>query len=78
MITNTIDLMIQTFQILWSLIMGKQHNLRQFNLLNLKHCTLLNLKQCTGAPSNIQHANVQARVYVRAKAKLVRAFICEI
>ena len=47
----------------------KQHNLRQFNLLNVK--------QCTEAPSNIQHANVQARVYVGAKAKHVRAFKCE-
>ena len=47
----------------------KQHNLRQFNLLNVK--------QYTEAPSNIQHANVQARVYVRAKAKHVRAFKCE-
>ena len=47
----------------------KQHNLRQFNLLNVK--------QCTEAPSNIQHANVQARVYVRAKAKRIRAFKCE-
>ena len=28
----------------------KQHNLRQFNLLNVK--------QCTEAPSNIQHANI--------------------
>ena len=47
----------------------KQHNLRQFNLLNVK--------QCTEAPSNIQHANIQARVYVRAKAKRIRAFKCE-
>ena len=47
----------------------KQHNLRQINLLNVK--------QCTEAPSNIQHANVQARVYVRAKAKRIRAFKCE-
>ena len=47
----------------------KQHNLRQFNLLNVK--------QCTEAPSNIQHANVQARVYVRARTKRVRAFKCE-
>ena len=43
--------------------------LRQFNLLNVK--------QCTEAPSNIQHANIQARVYVRAKAKRIRAFKCE-
>ena len=48
---------------------AKQHNLRQFNLLNVK--------QCTEAPSNIQHANIQARVYVRAKAKRIRAFKCE-
>ena len=47
----------------------KQHNLRQFNLLNVK--------QCTDAPSNIQHANIQARVYVRAKANFIRAFKCE-
>ena len=47
----------------------KQHNLRQFNLLNVK--------QCTDAPSNLQHANIQACVYVRAKAKRIRAFKCE-
>ena len=44
----------------------KQHNLRQFNLLNVK--------PCTGAPSNIQHAKARARVDVRAKAKRIRAF----
>ena len=47
----------------------KQHNFRQFNLLNVK--------QCTEASSNIQHANIQARVYVRAKTKRIRAFKCE-
>ena len=47
----------------------KQHNLRQFNLLNVKHCT--------EAPPNIQHANIQAQIYVRAKAKRIRAFKCE-
>ena len=47
----------------------KQHYLRQFNLLNVK--------QCTEALSNIQHANIQARTYVRAKAKRIRAFKCE-
>ena len=47
----------------------KQHNLRQFNLLNVK--------PCTEDPSNIQHAKVRARVYVRAKAKSVKAFKCE-
>ena len=46
----------------------KQHNLRQFNLLNVQ--------QCTEAPSNIQHANVKARVYVRAKAKRIKAYKC--
>ena len=45
-----------------------QHNLRQFNLLNVK--------QCTEAPSNIQHANVKARVYVRAKTKRNKAYKC--
>ena len=47
----------------------KQYKLRQFNLLNVK--------PCTEAPSNIQHAKVRARVYVRAKAKRVKAFKCE-
>ena len=46
----------------------KQHNLRHFNLLNVK--------QFTGAPSNIQHAGVKARVYVRAKAKHIKAYKC--
>ena len=44
----------------------KQHNLRQFNLLNVK--------PCTEAPSNIQHAKVRALVYVRAKAKRINAY----
>ena len=47
---------------------AKQHNLRQFNLLNVK--------QCTGAPSDIKHASVKYRVYVRAKAKRIKAFKC--
>ena len=46
----------------------KQHNLRQFNLSNVK--------QNTEAPSSIQHANVNARVYVRAKAKGIKADKC--
>ena len=49
---------------------GKQHNLRQINLLTMK--------QCTEAPSNIQHANLQARAYVRAKSKRIKAFRCEV
>ena len=47
---------------------AKQHTLRQFNLLNVK--------QCTEAPSDIKHASVKARVYVRAKAKRIKAFKC--
>ena len=47
---------------------AKQHNLRQFNLVNVK--------QCTEAPSDIKHASVKARVYVRARAKRIKAFKC--
>ena len=47
---------------------AKQHILRQFNLLNVK--------QCTEAPSDIKHASVKTRVYVRAKAKRIKAFKC--
>ena len=47
---------------------AKQHNLRQFNLLNVK--------QCTEAPSDIKHASVKARLYVRAKAKRIKVFKC--
>ena len=47
---------------------AKQHNLRQVNLLNVK--------QCTEAPSDIKHASVKARVYVRAKTKRIKAFKC--
>ena len=45
---------------------AKQHNFRQF--------TLLNVKQCTEAPSDIKHASVKARVFVRANAKGIKAF----
>ena len=45
---------------------AKQHNLRQFNLLNVK--------KSTEAPSDIQHASVKARVYVRAEAKRFNKF----
>ena len=44
----------------------RQHKLRQFNLLNVK--------QCTEAPSNIQHAKVKAKLYVRAETKRGKAF----
>ena len=47
---------------------AKPHNVRQFNLLNVK--------QCTEAPYDIKHASVKARVYVRAKAKRIKAFKC--
>ena len=47
---------------------AKQHNLRQFNLLNVK--------QSTEAPSDIKHASVKDRVSVRAKAKRIKAFKC--
>ena len=47
---------------------AKQHNLRQFNLLNVK--------QCTEARSDIKNARVKARVYVRAEAKRIKAFKC--
>ena len=47
---------------------AKQHNLRQFNLLNVK--------QCTEVLSYIKHASVKAGVYVRAKAKRIKAFNC--
>ena len=47
---------------------AKQHTLRQFSLLNVK--------QCTEAPSDSKHTSVKARVYVRAKAKRIKAFKC--
>ena len=46
----------------------KQHILRQLKLLSVK--------KCTEAPSNIQLASVKARVYVRAKAKRIKAYKC--
>ena len=48
---------------------AKQNNLRQFSLINVEPC-----KQ---APSDIQHTKTQATVYVRAKAKRIKAFKCE-
>ena len=47
---------------------AKQHNLRLFNILNVKHCT--------EAPCDIEHASFKALVYVRAKAKRIKAFKC--
>ena len=46
----------------------KQYNLRQFNLLNVE--------QGIEAHLNIQHASVKVRVYVRAKAKRIKANKC--
>ena len=48
---------------------AKQNNLRQFSLLNVE--------QCKQALSDIQHTKTQATVYVRAKAKRIKAFKCE-
>ena len=48
---------------------AKQQNLRQSNLLNVK--------QCTEAPSDIKHASVKARVYVRAKAKRIKMLLMQ-
>ena len=48
---------------------AKQNNLRQFSLLNVE--------PCKHAPSDIQHTKTQATVYVRAKAKRIKAFKCE-
>ena len=45
---NITNLMVSHFDC------AKQHNLRQFNLLNVK--------QCTEAPSHFKHASVKARV----------------
>ena len=60
---NTTNLMVSNYDC------EKQHNWRQF--------VLLNVKPSTKAPSHIQHAKVKARVYVQAKAKRVKAFKCE-
>ena len=46
-----------------------RNNLRQFSLLNVEPS-----KQ---APSDIQHTKTQATLYVRAKAKIIKAFKCE-
>ena len=48
---------------------AKQNNLRQFSLLNVE--------QCKQTPSDLQHTKTQATVYVRAKAKRIKAFKCE-
>ena len=60
---NILNLMVSHYDC------AKQNNLRQFSLLNVEPC-----KQ---APSVIQHTKTQATVYVRAKAKRIKAFKCE-
>ena len=60
---NILNLMVSHYDC------AKQNNLRQFSLLNVEPC-----KQ---APSDIQHTKTQAIVYVRAKAKRIKAFKCE-
>ena len=60
---NNLNLMVSHYDC------AKQNNLRQFSLLNVEPC-----KQ---APSDIQHTKTQATVYVRAKAKRIKAFKCE-
>ena len=48
------------------------------NITNLRQFILSNVKQCTDAPSNIQHANDRVRIYVRAKAKPIKAYKCAV
>ena len=60
---NILNLMVSHYDC------AKQNILRQFSLLNVEPC-----KQ---APSDIQHTKTQATVYVRAKAKRIKAFKCE-
>ena len=60
---NILNLMVSHYDC------AKQNNLRQFSLLNVEPC-----KQ---APSDIQHTRTQATVYVRAKAKRIKAYNCE-
>ena len=55
--------------VVYHYVCAKQNNLRQFSLLTVEPC-----KQ---APSDIQHTKTQATVYVRAKAKKIKALICE-
>ena len=44
---------------------------------NCRHFSLLNVEPCKQAPSDLQHTKTQATVYVRAKAKRIKAFKCE-
>ena len=60
---NILNLMVSHYDC------AKQNNLGQFSLLKVEPC-----KQ---APSDIQHTRTHATVYVRAKAKRIKAFKCE-
>ena len=60
---NILNLMVSHYDC------AKQNNLRQFSLLNVEPC-----KQ---SPSDIQHTKTQATVFVRAKARRIKAFKCE-
>ena len=60
---NILNLMVSHFDC------AKQNDLGQFSFLNVEPC-----KQ---APSDIQHTKTQATVYVRAKAKKIKAYKCE-
>ena len=44
---------------------------------NKRQFSLLNVEPCKQAPSDIQHTKTQATVYVRAKAKRIKAFKSE-
>ena len=57
-VPNITNLMISQYDC------AKQHVLRQFNLLNVK--------QGTEVPSDIHHASVKARVYVRNKPNAIK------
>ena len=47
----------------------KQNNLRQFSLTRVQ--------PCTPAPTSLEYTRVIASVYVRAKAKRLKAWTCE-
>ena len=47
---------------------SKQYNLRQFSLTRVQ--------ECNQAPSEIEHSRVLVSVYIKAKAKRIKAFRC--
>ena len=60
---NILNLMVSHYDC------AKQNNLKQFSLINVE--------PCTQASSDIQHTKTKTTVYVRAKAKRIKAFKCE-